>query len=123
MRGPHLGSYVCGTGGSTLTNTFHDTLASIKSQKSVFESLDERAVDIGVVLPLLKQVGWNTENVSEIYPQRGLADGSKVDYDLQIDGESRILIEVKRWIHTLDDDDEDQLKRYCQLAKPSLIPS
>lgn len=103
-----------------MTNTFDDTLANITSQASDLELRDERAVEIGVVLPLLRQVGWNTDNLSEIYPQHGLADGSKVDYDLQIDGESRILIEVKRWIHALNDEDEGQLAGYCRLAKPSL---
>ena len=103
-----------------MTNTFETTLDRIMSQQSTFESLDERAVEIGVVLPLLRRVGWNTEDVSEIYPQRGLSDGSKVDYDLQISGESRILIEVKRWAHTLNDEDEGQLAGYCRLALPSL---
>ena len=102
-----------------MTNRFETTLTSIIIQESDFESLDERAVEIGIVLPLLRQVGWNTDNVSEIYPQRRLSDDSKVDYDLQIDGESRIVIEVKRWGHTLDDRDEDQLANYCRLAKPS----
>ena len=103
-----------------MTNTFYDTLASIKGKSSDFGTLDERAVEIGVVLPLLRQVGWDTDNVSEIYPQYGLADGSKVDYDLQIDGESRVLIEVKRWAHELNDGHEEQLADYCRLAKPKL---
>ena len=100
-----------------MTRTFEAVLASITSQKTDFESRDEHAVEIGVVLPLLRQLGWNTENISEIYPQRGLSDGSKVDYDLQIDGESRIRIEVKRWGHELDDEDEEQLAGYCRDPK------
>ena len=103
-----------------MTQTFETTIARIVSQKSIFDSLDERAVEIGVVLPLLRQVGWNTENVLEIYPQRRLSDGSKVDYDLQIDGESRILIEVKGWGHPLNDENEKQLEGYCRSAKPEL---
>ena len=103
-----------------MSNTFEATLADILRNESTFESLDERAVEIGVLLPLLRQLGWNTDNVSEIYPQRGLSDGSKVDYDLQIDGDSRILIEVKRWGHILNDEDESQLAGYCRLAKPKL---
>ncbi len=102
-----------------MTDTFETTLARIISQKSIFESLDERAVEIGVVLPLLRQVGWNTEDVLEVYPQRKLSNG-KVDYDLQICGESRILIEVKSWGPNLDDGNEKQLERYCRSAKPEL---
>ena len=100
-----------------MTDTFETTLANITSQTSVFESSEEKAVEMFVVLPMLKQVGWNTENVSEIYPQRGLPDGGKVNFDLQIDGESRILIEVKRWSHDLNDEDEKQLQEYCHSSK------
>ena len=103
-----------------MTDTFETTLAHITSQASIFRSLDERAVEIGVVLPLLRQVGWNTEDVSEIYPQRKLDGNKAVDYDLQIDGESRILIEVKSWEHALDNKDEKQLEGYCRSAKPEL---
>ena len=52
-----------------MTNTLDATLASLKSQESAFKTRDEHAVEIGVVLPLLRRVGWNTENISEIYPQ------------------------------------------------------
>ena len=103
-----------------MIDSFEATLASIKTQESSFETQEERAVEIGAVLPLLRELGWNTENVTEVYPQHGLPGGSKVDYDLQIDGESRILIEVKRWTHTLDEEDEEQLANYCRLAKPTL---
>ena len=103
-----------------MSNTFETTLTNIKGQESIFKDRDERAVEIGVVLPLLRQVGWNTDNVSEIYPQHELPDSTKVDYDLQIDGESQILIEVKRWGHNLDERDEKQLADYCRSAKPKL---
>ena len=103
-----------------MTNTFQDTLTNIKNQEAAFQSRDEHAVEIGVVLPLLRQVGWNTDNITEIYPQRGLPDGSKVDFDLQINGQSRLLIEVKTWGPTLNDGGERQLAEYCRLAKPSL---
>ena len=101
-----------------MTSTFETTLANIKSQHSEFERQDERAVELFVVFPLLKELGWDTFNASEIYPQHGLPDGGKVDYDLQIDGESRILIEVKRWAHSLNYEDEVQLANYCQSTKP-----
>ncbi len=101
-----------------MTNTFETTLTNIKDQESIFRKRDERAVEIVAVLPLLREVGWNTTRLSEIYPQHGLPGGGVVDYDLQIDGESRILIEVKRWEHDLDDKYETQLKEYCQFAKP-----
>ena len=100
-----------------MTSMFETTLLGIVKQESDFESRDERAVEIGAVLPVLEQLGWDTKNLSEIYPQRPLPDG-KVDYDLQIDGESRIMIEVKRWKRILDDEDENQLETYCRSVRP-----
>ena len=101
-----------------MTTTFKTALENVKSQQTTLEQQDERAVELFVVIPLLKQLGWDTSNPREIYPQHGLSDGGKVDYDLQIDGESRILIEVKRWAHILNHEDETQLENYCQSAKP-----
>ena len=103
-----------------MTNTFYTTLANITSQKSAFELCEEKAVEMFVVLPLLKQVGWNTENVSEVYPQGEVPKVGRVDFDLRIDGESRILIEVKRWKRDLDDEDESQLGEYCRSTRPKL---
>ena len=99
--------------------TFQTTLADILNDKHHYQASDEKNTELGVVLPLLSRVGWNTERMREINPQRGLSDG-KADFDFQIDGESRILIEVKSWGHNLDDKDEEQLARYCRSAKPQL---
>ena len=103
-----------------MTDTFRIALTNIKDQESILNKRDERAVEIIAVLPLLREVEWNTDNASEIYPQRRLHDSRKVDYDLQINGESRLVIEVKWWGHTLDDEDEEQLADYCRSAKPKL---
>ena len=105
-----------------MTTTFEEQLAKIKRQASVLENLDERAVELGVILPLLKQLGWDTEDLKQIYPQKPVPDASasKVDYDLRVNGASRVFIEVKRWRHILNDEDEDQLRGYCVEGKPSL---
>ena len=105
-----------------MTETFEDQLSKIKSQASVLAELDERAVEVGVILPLLRQLGWDTEDVREVYPQRlvNVNTQHRVDYDLQTGGNSRVLIEVKRWRHALNDEDENQLRDYCHAAKPSL---
>ena len=100
--------------------TFDAILSKIVSQSPLLNSLDERAVEIAVVLPLLSCFGWDISNMSEIYPQRQLANGGKVDYDLQIDGKSRVLVEVKRWAHPLNNSDEDQLAAYCRVSNPGL---
>lgn len=103
-----------------MTNTFETTLVRILNQEPLFKSSDEKNTELGVVLPLMRQVGWDTEDMSEVKPQSVLSDGRKVDFDFQIDGESRILIEVKSWGHDLNHDNEDQLSGYCRLAKPKL---
>ena len=100
-----------------MTSTFQATLENITRQGSILEDRDEKAVEIFVVVPLLKELSWNTDNIAEIYPQRGLSDGSKVDFDLQIDGESRIRIEVKSWRTDLDLRHEEQLADYCRGPK------
>ncbi len=103
-----------------MTDAFETTLASIISQKADLESSPERAIEIFVVLPLLSSVGWNTGNASETYPQHVLPEGGIVDYDLKIDGISQIVIEVKRWGHVLNNEDEGQLASYCRVAEPKL---
>jgi predicted type IV restriction endonuclease len=104
--------------------TFEEQLHKIKRQSSVLENRHERAVELGAILPLLKQLGWDTEDMTQIYPQKpvpgtGPSEG-KVDYDLQVAGVSRVFVEVKRWNHALTDEDETQLRDYCLTGKPSL---
>ena len=100
--------------------TFEETLANIKEQSSLLNNLDERAVEIAVVLPLLSSIGWNTGNMAEVYPQSKVDSGGKVDYELKVDGQSRVLVEVKSWNHALREAEENQLEGYCRQAKPKL---
>ena len=99
---------------------FEETLANIKGQSSLLGNLDERAVEIAVILPLLSQVGWNTGNMAEVYPQSPVDSGGKVDYALKIDGKVRILVEAKSWNRPLQEAEENQLAGYCRQAKPDL---
>lgn len=103
-----------------MADSFGTVLAGIIDQKSDLETAPERAIEIFVVLPLLRSVGWNTGNASETYPQHTLPEGGIVDYDLKIDGVSQIVVEVKRWGHVLNDEDEAQLTNYCRVAEPRI---
>ena len=103
-----------------MADSFKTVLAGILHQKSALESSPERAIEIFVVLPLLRSVGWNTGNASEMYPQHVLPEGGIVDYDLKIDGISQMVIEVKRWGHVLNNEDEAQLANYCRVAEPKI---
>ena len=105
-----------------MTTAFQQALAKIKDQQDVLENADERAVELGVILPLLRSVGWDTEDLRQIYPQEGFpGDGrDRVDYALQIEGESRVLIEAKRWKYPELTKEEPTLLKYCNLGKPYL---
>ena len=105
-----------------MTTTFEEQLAKIKGQAPILETSEEKAVEVVVVLPLLKQLGWDTEDLKQIYPQKPMpaSTSKKVDFDLQSNGASRVFIEVKRWNHLLNDEDEKQLRTYCLAGKPSL---
>ncbi len=74
-----------------MTDTFETTFADIRSQESNFKDRDERAAKIAAVLPLPRKVGWNTANLSGVYPQLGLSGGGIVDYDLRLDGDSCLV--------------------------------
>ena len=100
---------------------FGETLANIRGQSSLLGNLDERAVEIAVVLPLLSRVGWDTGNMAEVYPQSRVDSGlRKVDYELKVGAESQALVEVKRWRHPLKEGEQKQLADYCFQAKPKL---
>ncbi len=105
-----------------------EALSKVRTQQNLLQVQDERAVELGVVIPLLRQLGWDTDNMYEIYPQKLLPgtveveSRGKVDYALQTEGKCRVLMEVKRWSIDLGDQHEEQLASYCrrQEAGPNL---
>ena len=103
-----------------MTGAFQQTLDGIKSQSEVLGNLDEKAVEFAVIVPLLHQLGWRTHDVTEVYPQHKLSNNHKPDFDLQVGGISRVLIEVKKWAADLNHENERQLQGYCQEVNPSL---
>ena len=107
-----------------MTTDFQTALSKIKSQQLHLANLNERAVELGVILPLLKRVGWDTEDLTQIYPQETPGNGrDAVDYALKIGGKSRVFIEAKKWGANLDDH-VAQLRDYCNASpvkeKPEL---
>ena len=100
--------------------TFDETLSKIMNQGSILENRDEHAVENVVILPLLSCFEWDIWDLAEVCPQLQLPNGGKVDYALQIDGKSRMFVEVKRWTHRLNGTDEGQLADYCRVSKPGL---
>ena len=47
---------------------FGESLSKIRSLP--LGNLDEQATKLGAILPLLRQVGWDTENPTEVRPDR-----------------------------------------------------
>ena len=52
-----------------MSTDFEECIAKILRNKSILEAADEKAVEVGVVLPLLHCVGWDTHDVSQVFPQ------------------------------------------------------
>ena len=101
-----------------MTTAFQVAIDKIRDQQHILWELDERAVEVGVILPLLKRVGWDTEDLQQIYPQEGFdSSKKKVDYALKSDGVSQIFIEAKRWKTPELANEEEQLQQYCIEAR------
>ena len=71
---------------------------------------DEASVRQVVVLQILNALGWNPFDRGEVTPEFGVG-GGLVDYCLQIGGQSKVFIEVKRGGENLSPH-QDQLLRY-----------
>ena len=81
-----------------VSSQFSEFVSSVKKKlgKNIFES--EAAVSMMIVLPVLKHLGWPTDNPLYVCPEYPL-EGRKVDYGLKIsEGKEeglRCIIEVK----------------------------
>ena len=84
-------------------------LDNIRSDTGVTR-LDEASVRQVVVLQILTALGWNQFNQGEVTPEFTVGEG-RVDYSLQIGGQSKVFIEVKRGGEVLLPH-QDQLLRY-----------
>ena len=62
------------------------------------DDFNEAATKHFVVLPILRDLGWNCDNLEnlEVFPDKSTESGP-VDYALQHDGKARVFIVVKRW--------------------------
>ena len=84
-------------------------LDNIRSDTGVAK-LDEASVRQVVVLQLLNALEWDQFNYAEVTPEFAVGAG-RVDYSLQIGGQSKVFIEVKRGGEALSSHQE-QLLRY-----------
>lgn len=99
-----------------MSDSFEATLAKIKSYE--LTTFIEKAIETGVILPLLNKVGWNTDDPTEVKPEHS-TDAGAVDWALRIGDVNRIFVEAKAGSVDLKAC-EDQLEKYCRAAKPDL---
>lgn len=74
--------------------TIEDIAMEIHNKRSLYLT-NEEATKQGLILPLLNYIGYETENVNDVYPEYPVTDG-RVDYVLKIEGELRHVFEAKR---------------------------
>ena len=53
-----------------MSESFAGVLEKIEGQSGFLSKLDERAVELGVIIPVLRQLGWDTDLMTEVYPQQ-----------------------------------------------------
>ena len=84
-------------------------LDNIRSQRDIAR-LDEARVKQAVVLRILNALDWDPFSTAEVTPEF-VVGGGRVDYSLQIGGQSKVFIEVKRGGEDLSPH-QGQLLRY-----------
>jgi hypothetical protein len=73
-------------------------LASVAGRLGRFRSVDEKnetAVREQIVLPILRGLGWDTENPDDVHPEDRTSSGSP-DYTLKVDSRPVVTVEVKK---------------------------
>lgn len=83
----------------------------LKNNKNL--DLDEAKIKQGIIIPLLRLLGWDDSNIDEVCPEYTIIESKeKVDYSLRISGFNKVFLEVKKVEKELEDFRE-QLLRYC----------
>ena len=77
--------------------------------------MSEAQVKQSVVLPILRALGWNTEDSKgEVCPEYGVGKGKKVDYALMRYDQPQVFIEAKKIGKAEDEDSQEQLFGYAR---------
>jgi hypothetical protein len=78
-----------------LNEVLPQIIEKIKNHRSLYEQ-NEMAVRNHIIDPILKNLGWNTENPAEVQPNMSTDEGGIPDYSLIKDGETILFLEAKR---------------------------
>lgn len=75
-------------------------------------SFNEDQAKMAIILPILRRIGWDTENIDEVYPEFSV-ENRRVDYALRIKNKSVVFLEAKRPTEDLDSGNhQEQLLDY-----------
>ena len=89
-----------------------ELLTGLKEKSDKLGSYNEDQTKLGIVLPILSRLGWNTEDVDEVHPEFSV-ERRRVDYALVLEGRPAVFIEAKRPSEDLDNESyEEQLLVY-----------
>jgi len=72
-----------------------------EEQRSKIAAYNEDQAKQGIILPLLRRLGWDIEDPDEVRPEYSL-EQRRVDYALATDRRVAVFIEVKRPSEDLD---------------------
>ncbi len=93
-----------------------ETLESIQRRVKDFRTLYERtemAVRDQIVIPILRALGWNSEDPGEVQPEISTEEG-RPDYALIKNGKKKLFIEAKKLSVDIEQKEHmRQLGRYC----------
>jgi hypothetical protein len=92
-----------------MVDQLNETIKQIKERD--FSQASERAIEQSIILKVLSNLGWDTFNDQEVFPQY-MIDNKKVDYSLRINGQNKVFIEVKKTSEELERHQE-QLLNYA----------
>ena len=91
-----------------MSDSLEDFLQRLRRQQN--PSLDnEEATRQGIILPVLGRLGWDRDNVREVFPEFQVENG-RVDYCLKIGEKKGAFIEVKRPSENLESHQEQLLE-------------
>lgn len=95
-----------------------------RSRTASKQALTEEATKTSVILPLIRALGFDVFDLSEVVPEFvadvGVKKGEKVDFALFIDGKPTILVEAKPISMTLGTNQLSQLYRYFAVTDARL---
>lgn len=99
-----------------------NTIAHVLEHQDYLEQSNEATAQQYVVLPILRDLGWNDSDLSsrEVLPEYTTVEGQRVDYALTLAAgqEPKVLIECKKWDTPLEKHEE----QICFYAYSANVP-